>query len=334
MRLMFATFVLFATVGNAQTHYDVVSGNGNGFRLWNGNDNFKIHMGNSAEYKYGPVTDYSIKMNMSNTVGRGWTWGVLGANPVAAMSTDGDFQLEKNLMVMNRIGVGTTNPTYLIDAISHTGQTEGFVQMRISDAPGDYFRIFNATGAPGQFIPAIKGIHVSDNRAVLFLEGETDDTNDNGSDALVIFGARRANGPIQSRPLFSWRNYTTQVMTMTANGNLGIGTTIPDSKLSVKGNIHAEEVKVDLSVPGPDYVFKESYDLMSLEEVQEHIHEKGHLPNIPSAQEMEENGIELGIMNMKLLEKIEELTLYMIELKKENAKQQQEIEFLIGRDQR
>nr|WP_298924897.1 tail fiber protein [uncultured Allomuricauda sp.] len=107
------------------------------------------------------------------------------------------------------------------------------------------------------------------------------------------------------------------------NGNIGIGTTNPDSKLTVKGNIHAEEVKVDLSVPGPDYVFKEGYDLKSLVEVQNYIEEHGHLPNIPSAKEMEENGIQLGAMNMKLLEKIEELTLYVIELEKKNRKIQE-----------
>ncbi len=100
------------------------------------------------------------------------------------------------------------------------------------------------------------------------------------------------------------------------NGNVGIGTISPDAKLTVKGNIHAEEVKVDLNVPAPDYVFKEGYHLKSLQEVQDYIKEHGHLPNIPSAQEMEEEGIELGGMNMKLLEKIEELTLYIIQLKK------------------
>lgn len=105
--------------------------------------------------------------------------------------------------------------------------------------------------------------------------------------------------------------------TISNSGNVGIGTTTPDAKLTVKGNIHAEEVKVDLSVPGPDYVFKEGYELKSLEEVQNYIKKNGHLPNIPSAQEMEENGVRLGEMNMKLLEKIEELTLYVIDLKKE-----------------
>ncbi|MGX1931318.1 hypothetical protein [Flagellimonas sp. 2504JD4-2] len=106
-------------------------------------------------------------------------------------------------------------------------------------------------------------------------------------------------------------------MKVQSNGKVGIGTANPDSKLTVKGRIHAEEVKVDLSVPGPDYVFKKDYDLKSLEEVQSYINEHGHLPNIPSASEMEANGIQLGEMNMKLLEKIEELTLYVIELKNE-----------------
>jgi len=113
-------------------------------------------------------------------------------------------------------------------------------------------------------------------------------------------------------------------------GKVGIGTVSPDAKLTVKGNIHAEEVKVDLSVPGPDYVFKEGYDLKSLAEVKKYIEEKGHLPNIPSAQEMEENGIQLGEMNMKLLEKIEELTLYTLQQEhrlKEMEELQAELKF-------
>ena len=116
-----------------------------------------------------------------------------------------------------------------------------------------------------------------------------------------------------------------KLFTIVNNGAVGIGTTVPDSKLTVKGNIHTEEVKVDLSVPGPDYVFKEDYDLKPLEEVQEYIQAHGHLPNIPSAKEMEVNGILLGGMNMKLLEKIEELTLYLIELGKENQLLQETI---------
>ncbi|MFP2996906.1 hypothetical protein ABN763_13400 [Spongiivirga sp. MCCC 1A20706] len=100
-------------------------------------------------------------------------------------------------------------------------------------------------------------------------------------------------------------------------GNVGIGTTTPDSKLTVKGKIHTQEVKVDLAgAVAPDYVFYKDYNLKSLEEVQNYITKEGHLPNIPSAKQMEEDGINLKEMNLKLLEKVEELTLYTLEQEK------------------
>ena len=114
-------------------------------------------------------------------------------------------------------------------------------------------------------------------------------------------------------------------------GNVGIGTATPDAKLTVGGLVHATGVKVDLSVPGADYVFHNEYTLMTLKDVQDHIAKKGHLPNVPSAIEMETNGIELGTMNMKLLEKIEELTLYAIEQEKKLKEQQAKNENLESR---
>ncbi|BFP40636.1 hypothetical protein FGF1_14810 [Flavobacteriaceae bacterium GF1] len=100
------------------------------------------------------------------------------------------------------------------------------------------------------------------------------------------------------------------------NGNVGIGTANPGAyKLAVNGNIHAQEVKVDL-VGWPDYVLKEGYNLPGLEEVEQHIREKGHLINIPSAAKVKENGVHLGEMNKLLLEKIEELTLYTLQQEK------------------
>ena len=109
-----------------------------------------------------------------------------------------------------------------------------------------------------------------------------------------------------------------QQMCIKGNGNVGIGTTTPDAKLTVKGNIHTQEVKVDLNgAVAPDYVFKEDYKLKSLDQVQAYINENGHLPNIPSATEMEKEGVLLKEMNLKLLEKIEELTLYTLEQQKE-----------------
>ncbi len=106
-------------------------------------------------------------------------------------------------------------------------------------------------------------------------------------------------------------------MKVQSNGKVGIGAEqIPNGyKLAVKGKILAEEIKVETG--WADYVFKEGYDLPSLAEVEQHIMEKGHLINIPAAEEVEENGIQLGEMNKLLLEKIEELTLYTLQQQEE-----------------
>jgi hypothetical protein len=101
------------------------------------------------------------------------------------------------------------------------------------------------------------------------------------------------------------------------SGNVGIGTATPQSKLAVNGTVTCKELKVE-AAGWPDYVFADSYKLRSLKEVESHIKEHKHLPGVPSEKEILEEGVKLGEMNAILLEKIEELTLYMIELKKEN----------------
>lgn len=100
------------------------------------------------------------------------------------------------------------------------------------------------------------------------------------------------------------------------SGNVGIGIISPTDKLAVNGNIRAKEIKVE-NANWPDYVFTKSYQLRSLQKIEKHIKEKGRLPGIPSAEEVKANGIDLGEMNAKLLQKIEELTLYLIEMRKE-----------------
>lgn len=100
--------------------------------------------------------------------------------------------------------------------------------------------------------------------------------------------------------------------TIMDNGNVGIGTTNPTSKLTVAGNISSREVKVTVDA-GADFVFENEYELPSLESVAKYIKENKHLPEIASAKEMQKEGINLSEMNIKLLQKIEELTLYSIE---------------------
>jgi hypothetical protein len=113
----------------------------------------------------------------------------------------------------------------------------------------------------------------------------------------------------------------------TTTGNVGIGTAIVDARLTVNGKIKAEEIQVIVDVPA-DYVFAPEYKLMPLSEVSKYIDVNKHLPNVPSAEEIKERGWNVGEMNNKLLEKVEELTLHLIHLKNENDKQQQEIENL------
>ncbi|MDQ8051443.1 MAG: hypothetical protein REI78_00385 [Pedobacter sp.] len=106
------------------------------------------------------------------------------------------------------------------------------------------------------------------------------------------------------------------VMQITDGGRVGVGTTNPDEKLAVNGKIHAKEIRVD-ATGLPDYVFEADYQLPSLAETEAFIKKNKHLPEVPSAANVERNGLELGEMNKILLKKIEELTLHLIEKEKE-----------------
>jgi hypothetical protein len=125
-------------------------------------------------------------------------------------------------------------------------------------------------------------------------------------------------------------NFNTPVnlMNFYSNGKISIGNATPSTgtshRLFVEGGITSEEVVINAltsSKEWPDYVFKEDYSLMSIFELKEYINKNGHLPNVPTAVEIYKEGQNLGEINAVLVEKIEELTLYLI-------KQQEEIEYL------
>ena len=95
-------------------------------------------------------------------------------------------------------------------------------------------------------------------------------------------------------------------------GYVGIGTTNPQYKLDVNGTLRANEIIV--SIPsGADYVFDSNYTLRPLSEVRKYITAHHHLPEIPSAEEMKANGVSMNELQIRLLQKIEELTLYILQ---------------------
>lgn len=118
---------------------------------------------------------------------------------------------------------------------------------------------------------------------------------------------------------------------ITQSGNVCIGTTDNDSrfKLNVEGTIRASEVKVCLQ-SGCDFVFRNDYKLMHLKELENFVKINQHLPEIASEKDMVENGVNMSELQMKLLQKIEELTLYTIEQQKQLDMQMKIIENLQG----
>ena len=118
------------------------------------------------------------------------------------------------------------------------------------------------------------------------------------------------------------------IMSMSRDGNIGFGTA-PDSiyRLQVAGDMRAEEIVVETG--WADFVFEDTYDLRSLAEVESFIQANGHLPDIPNGMSIESNGLSVGDMSAKLMQKIEELTLYTIDQEKRLEIQAEQINKLI-----
>jgi hypothetical protein len=132
------------------------------------------------------------------------------------------------------------------------------------------------------------------------------------------------NGGFEEKATISFNGRSGDIFTL---GKIGIGTTKTGShKLAVDGSIGAKEIKVE--TVWSDFVFDEDYDLKSIEEVEQYIKENGHLSEIPDQETVEKDGVNLGEMNAKLLQKIEELTLYTIDINKRLKSQNEHLEQL------
>ena len=243
-------------------------------------------------------------------------FGLDNANLKALIQTQQTTTAAKFDLLINpfggNVGIGTINPSMKLQI---AGSAASGYNNTLSLNNNEWFNFGNVSGYG--FINWFSQANTGRDDFVNTHSSVKASSIRGGNGEIKFYTSSANNGIGQSSEL-------TERMTIESNGNVGIGTTSPDAKLAVNGNIHTKEVKVDL-VGWPDYVFEEEYHLPTLQEVETHIEEKGHLQNIPSAKKVEENGIKLGEMNSKLLQKIEELMLYTIQQQKEIEELKNEI---------
>lgn len=323
--LITAIVIVIANHSYSQTvnndYYNVISGTGKGIRFWS-NDAYKIHMGNTAEYKYGPVQDYSIKTNMvANYPNRGWTWGVSGATPVAAIAADGRMQIAKSLGIGKPVSDGV-----LLD-VNGMGRfgADGNAQLYLAtDGMGSY--IFSNAMGPSDLIVYSKSFSVNNWNTDLFKVKEDGNIGIGIGNPTSKLHLR--DGDFKIGGQYKQFVIHTQFWSSTSNGLFFIpennGALDSDKQmvlrdngnLEVNGTIYTKKIVVKLP-PFPDYVFSRKYNLMSINELDCFIEQNSHLPNIPSAKDIETEGIGVGELQIKMMEKIEELTLYIIQMNKE-----------------
>lgn len=240
------------------------------------------------------------------------------------------------------IGIGIAAPTTRLDVEGHSASTDPVTQSIVT-----YTGIADVKAVQGTSLPApgygygvqgtggYRGVYGYGNGttytgSIYGVYGNA--SNSSTGTAYGIYGSASTGAGGRAYGI-----YASGDLKVSSQVFIGTNTTQEDAavgfELVVDGEALVEELKVELSGSWPDYVFDKTYDLKPLEEVETFINENGHLPNLPSASQVEEEGgFFVGDIQKRLLEKVEELTLYMIDLKKENEnlkKENEEIKSLI-----
>ncbi|MCF8347471.1 MAG: hypothetical protein K9G61_01540 [Bacteroidales bacterium] len=215
------------------------------------------------------------------------------------LNVGGWLQLANNVYVEGTrfVGIGTSTPTQPLDVVGNIKLSGDIFGGRTSEWPP--LRIFAGT---------------NENDGAYMLMSSS--ANQNGS---IKFFARGAGGCVE------FFNAERQIMSVKDNGNVYIGDPNNQSDLMVYGEIKAHLVRVTTDIPWFDYVFDKDYQLMPLHQLEAFVNEHHHLPDMPTEQQVHEEGLDIAQMNALLLKKVEELTLYVIELKKENEEIREEI---------
>ena len=316
----------------------------------------KIHFQNGTTAANGSIT---LALNPNDVLNRGAEIQALAETPnqTALVFKTNSSGLEPSermrIDTQGNIGIGTTTPSEKLHVAGNllvksgnqhevllypklgvdpqTGLSSGYIQV-FDRVNGSYTNSLQFRANGYSFNRGVNGVpimYIGENQRVGI--GTTTPNaklsiKDSGA-SLDVFGdtngstyLRSNDGEFRFRPNGSTTNKFSLSSSRAYFANsVGIGIDEPPVgyKLAVVGKVITEEVKVKLESRGwPDYVFANSYNLPTLTEVENHIKEKGHLKDIPSAKEVEKNGLYLGEINSKLLQKIEELTLYTIQQEK------------------